>query len=151
MIETKEIYIGNGKTITVKDNKKFRMFDYAKINEYLKTDSEVQAGMKSDWFWTGTTLDNSKLFPKMTQTTIAKMYLIREGFAQLKKNNPDFYGGGIFHDDIAPKELVNKFKKLRKQMEKITDKFNIGGLIGSSWDTPILKINDKEINCFIEI
>lgn len=60
-METREVYVGNGVTLNVtKGNRK--RFDYDKLNEAIKSGVEVGAGMKEDWFFTGTNISDQE-FP----------------------------------------------------------------------------------------
>lgn len=63
----KEVYIGNGETITVNpDENNRKEYNWEQLQKYLDDGIEVTAGMEEDWFFTAETvtqkcIDNKRI------------------------------------------------------------------------------------------
>lgn len=61
----REVYIGDGKTIEVYPSEtSVKEFDWNKLQEYFNTHKHVEAGMKEDWFFTGSNVTQEKIDDK---------------------------------------------------------------------------------------
>jgi hypothetical protein len=138
------ICIGNDIYITpiLHKDDEFWVFDYDRINEYIKQYGEIVVGMKMDWFFTARTINH--LFP-----TNEEFFSLR--FPIQPKQVRKYINGGLFDNDEAPEEVCKLYWNRKKKCEKMKKPFRISGLIGSRWDAPCVELpNETQVDCYIK-
>lgn len=137
-----------------------RYYDYMKIQNFITSNKDkiasVDIGMTEDWFWTAQSIfkDNEFIAPfpfpedfdvvaKEQERADHNKYL-RFTYNQ-SKDNPDPEKG----------DYERGYEVYKAYRDEFMDKYCIGGILGSTWATPVMEVNFKDghterFNCYID-
>ena len=120
----KEVYIGNGVTIFPEKSEHFKIYDYDKINKYLKKYGKVTVGMKVDWYFTATEID--KELPTNEELFSLKIPLLYDDNINPEDGLTPFKITGIIGSvwDTPSIEVNGEIENCYIEVDKIVDKEN---------------------------
>ena len=126
MIETTEVYIGNGKTIYPEIQAKTKIVDIDKLRKLFTENQgkEIYAGMSTDWFFTATPLkseadiDNLSLRASCWDTPVVMIDDVKtDWYIEVDKKIYGMilemgYKRGIYRFEFWLNDFYNRFNKL---------------------------------------
>lgn len=131
----REVYIGNGQTITVSDSINGKVIDVKKLKEIIKNnkDKEIYCGMRSDWYFTAKKvsgefdfLKDSLVYYSSWDTPVVRIGEDREEEIDVSIEDNGAYTAGAYDGYnraqmdtyYIPREIKDRLRKLKYDLRE---------------------------------